>query len=329
MALRTRLTERLAIEHPVISAPMGFYAGGRLAAAVSNAGGLGLIGGGYGDGEWLAHEFDAAGNTPVGCGFITWSLAKKPELLDQMLQRSPRAVMLSFGSPAPFAPKIKGAGTLLICQVQSMAHVKTAVDVGADIIVAQGGEAGGHSGSRATLTLVPEVADFLKRAAPQTLLVAAGGIADGRGLAAALMLGADGVLIGSRLVASLEAATPEGFRHAITSADGDATVKTTVIDLVRNYDWPGEGVFKARALTTSFVTTWHGREAKLGEPSTNAAENKRYWDAFYSGDADRAGVMISEAVGLIHDFKPAGDIIRDMVAEAERLIAGSRDYLVS
>src|SRR5436190_10967293 len=103
MPLRARLTERLAIEHPIISAPMGFVAGGRLAAAVSNAGGLGLIGGGYGDGHWLDREFAAAGNLRVGCGFITWSLAERPELLDQVLARSPAALMLSFGSPAPFA----------------------------------------------------------------------------------------------------------------------------------------------------------------------------------------------------------------------------------
>ena len=208
MALRTRLTELFGIEHPILSAPMGIAAGGRLAAAVSHAGGLGLIGGGYGDGEWLEREFDAAGNARVGCGFITWSLAKKPELLDQVLARSPAALMLSFGSPAPFAARIRQSGVPLICQVQSMAHARDAVDAGAEIIVAQGGEAGGHGGNRSTLTLVPEVADFLAGAAPATILVAAGGIADGRGLAAALMLGADGVLIGSRLVASAEAAVP-------------------------------------------------------------------------------------------------------------------------
>jgi nitronate monooxygenase len=207
-----------------------------------------------------------------------------------------------------------------------MTHARAAVEAGADIIVAQGGEAGGHSGRRSTLTLVPEVADFLNSTAPTTLLVAAGGIADGRGLAAALMLGADGVLIGSRLIASLEAATPDGFRRAITTADGDSTMKTTVIDVVRNYAWPGNE-FEARALRTPFVTTWHGREAKLAEPATNAAENKRFWDAFYGGDADKTGVMISEAVGLIRDVRPAGDILRDMVGEAERLLAAGGDRI--
>ena len=109
MALRTRLTERLGIEHPVLSAPMAFVAGGALAASVTRAGGLGLIGGGYGDGDWLDQQLAAAGNQAVGCGFITWSLARQPHLLTKVLERSPRAVMLSFGDPATFAPKIHAA----------------------------------------------------------------------------------------------------------------------------------------------------------------------------------------------------------------------------
>lgn len=326
MPLRTRLTERLGIEHPIISAPMGFVAGGRLAAAVSHAGGLGLIGGGYGDGDWLSREFDAAGNAPVGCGFITWSLAKQPELLDRVLARSPAALMLSFGSPAPFAERIKQAGARLICQVQSMARAREAVDAGADVIVAQGGEAGGHGGSRSTLTLVPEVADFLRQVAPETLLVAAGGIADGRGLAAALMLGADGVLLGSRLAASAEASTPKGFHDAIVAADGDATIKTTVIDVVRGYDWSSE--FSGRALRNPFVTQWHGREGSLAEPQTNATARERYWQAFHSGDADNTGVFMGEAAGLIRDIRPAADILEEMVGQAESLLGASSEKIV-
>ena len=109
MRLRTRLTERLDIEHPIISAPMGFIAGGRLAAAVSNAGGLGLIGGGYGDADWLDREFEQAGNARIGCGFISWSLAKNPSLLDLVLARHPAAIMLSFMSPTT-----SPAGTTII-----------------------------------------------------------------------------------------------------------------------------------------------------------------------------------------------------------------------
>ena len=238
MALYTRLTEMLSIEHPIISAPMAFAAGGKLAAAVTAAGGLGLIGGGYGDAEWLEREFAEARNTRVGCGFITWSLAKRPVLLELVLAHSPAAVMLSFGSSVQFAPRIKGAGATLICQVQNMEHARAAVGVGADIIVAQGAEAGGHGLVRATFTLVPEIADYLAKAAPATVLVAAGGVADGRGLAAALMLGADGALIGSRFWASAEALVHAAFQNAAIDADGDATTRTTVVDIVRKADWP-------------------------------------------------------------------------------------------
>ena len=139
MRLRTRLTERLAIKHPVLSAPMGMVAGGRLAAAVTRTGGFGMIGGGYGDASWLEQEFAAAGDARVGCGFITWSLARKPELLDLTLGRNPVAVMLSFGAPEPFAAKIRDSGALLICQVQSLAAARRAVEARADILVAQGG----------------------------------------------------------------------------------------------------------------------------------------------------------------------------------------------
>jgi nitronate monooxygenase len=327
MRLRTRLTERFDIEHPIISAPMGMIAGGRLAAAVSNAGGLGLIGGGYGDGGWLEREFSAAGNAKVGCGFITWSLAQQPGLFDQVLARQPAAVMLSFGPVAAFAAQIRQSGVPVICQVQSMAHAREAVRAGAALIVAQGGEAGGHSGSRSTFTLVSEVADYLAKTAPDTLLVAAGGVADGRSLAAALMLGADGVLIGSRLVASSEALTPHGFHDAIIAADGDATIKTSVIDLVRNYHWPSE--FSGRALRNGFVTKWHGRENMLTDSAISASETERYWTAFTAGDADNAGVFMGEAVGLINDIQPAAHIIEAMVAQAHGLLRHAGQFVLS
>jgi nitronate monooxygenase len=327
MRLRTRLTERFDIEHPIISAPMGMIAGGRLAAAVSNAGGLGLIGGGYGDGGWLEREFSAAGNAKVGCGFITWSLAKQPELLDPVLARQPAAVMLSFGPVAAFAGQIRQSGVPVICQVQSMAHAREAVGSGAEVIVAQGGEAGGHSGSRSTFTLVSEVAAYLAKTAPGTLLVAAGGVVDGHSLAAALMLGADGVLIGSRLVASAEALTPLGFHDAIIAADGDSTIKTSVIDLVRNYHWPSD--FSGRALRNNFVAKWHGNENALTDASINGSETERYWTAFTSGDADNAGVFMGEAVGLINDVRPAAQIIEQMVAQAHGLLRNAGQFVLS
>ena len=319
MALTTRLTQKLGIEHPIISAPMAFAAGGKLAAAVTAAGGFGIIGGGYGEPEWLEEQFKAAGNTRVGCGFITWSLARQPKVLDQVLAHAPAAIMLSFGAPGPFAAAIKQADALMICQVQTMGHAREAVSAGADIIIAQGAEAGGHGALRATFTLVPEIADYLAKNAPQTSLAAAGGVADGRGLAAALMLGADGVLVGSRFWASKEAIVPERFQQAAIEADGDATVRTTVVDVVRKKEWPAE--FTARVMKNKFVNDWHGREAALTAPDNAPRELDRYSAAWQSGDIDNTGVFVGEAAGLIHDVRPAADILHAIVTEAERALA--------
>jgi nitronate monooxygenase len=324
MRLKTRLTEKLGIDHPVLLAPMGVMAGGKLAAAVSNAGGLGIIGGGYGDAEWLERQFAAAGNTRVGCGFITWSMAQNPVLLDQVLARQPAALMLSFGAVAPHAAKIKAQGVPLICQVQGMAYLREAVAAGADIIVAEGNEAGGHSGHRGTITLVPEAADYLARHAPQTVLVAAGGIGDGRGLAAALMLGADGVLMGTRFIAAEESEAPEGFRQAIIGADGDATMKSNSVDVVRKRYWPNPE-FVVRVLKNSFVAKWHGREREMEK--NIEAESEGFWSAFRAGDAQNSGVLMGEISGIIRDAPPAASIVESMVAQACSLL-GRENRLV-
>jgi len=310
--IHTRLTERIGLTHPIVQAPMAFAAGGRLAAAVSSAGGLGLIGGGYGDAEWLDAQFAAAGDVPVGCGFITWALAERPALLDAVLAREPQAICLSFGDPAPFARRILDAGVLLIVQVQTLRDAQRAIDAGADLVVAQGSEAGGHGERRATMTLLPEVADLIARTSPDTLLCAAGGIADGRGLAASLMLGADGVLVGSRLWASEEAIVPEPMLSAACDADGDATLRTDVLDVVRQRDWPGR--YTARVLANEFTDRWHGDADGLraaGEPARDA------WAAAWAaGDAAGSATFVGEATGLIDRVAPVAELLEDMVATA-------------
>lgn len=317
MTLSTRLTSALALRHPIVSAPMAFAAGGALAAAVSRAGGLGLIGGGYGDAAWLDAQFDAAGGERVGVGFITWSLARNPSLLARVLVHAPAAVMLSFGDPRPFAPEIRAAGACLICQCQTLAHVRDAVEAGANAVVAQGSEAGGHGALRGTLSLVPEVADFLAREAPGTLLLAAGGIADGRGLAAALVLGADGALVGSRLWASSEALVKEGHHRAILATGGDGTLRTRLPDIVRELPWPPG--FTARIRRNAFTERWHGREQVLAEAV--ATEGPRYREAFEAGDPEQTAVWFGEAAGIIHTIEPAGIIVARMAAEAAHRLA--------
>ncbi len=310
--LATRLTARLGITHPILSAPMALAGGGALAAAVTRAGGLGLIGGGYGDADWLTREFQAAGNERVGCGFITWSLARQTGLLDAALARKPRALMLSFGDPRPFGAQIKAAGAALICQCQTLAHVREAVEAGAEIIVAQGGEAGGHGATRGTMGFVPEVADWLSAHAPETLLVAAGGIADGRGLAAAMMLGADGVLMGTRFWASREALVHRRHHEAILADGGDATIRSSAPDVARQLAWPKP--FTIRVRENAFIRLWHGREEELA--AVIDTEAPAYRDAFLAGDPEAAAVIYGEAAGLIHDILSAEEIITRTVAEA-------------
>jgi nitronate monooxygenase len=317
MALRTRLTDKLGIRHPVVLAPMGFVSGGALAAAVSAAGGLGMIGGGYADPEWLEREFAAAGNQRVGCGFITWALAQRPEGLDQALRRSPAAVMLSFGEAAPFIRHIKDAGARVICQVQSLQQARAVLGEGADFIIAQGSEAGGHGARRATLPLVPAIVDLVAQSGRDVPVLAAGGIVDGRGLAAALMLGADGVLMGTRFLAAEEALAAPAAKARIAEASGDDTIRTTVFDIVRGYDWPPE--YTGRALINRFSQTWHGREQALA--GAGDRERARYDAAAAAGDVDTVVVFAGEGIDLIHAVEPAGVILERVVREAEAALA--------
>jgi nitronate monooxygenase len=303
---------------------MAGIAGGRLAGAVSEAGGLGLIGGGYGERAWLEREFAAAGNQRVGCGFITWSLAKEPRLLDLALAHRPAALMLSFGNPRPFGKRILDAATVLICQVESRDHALQALDAGAEIIVAQGTEAGGHGGGRGTLPLVAAIVDLVARRRPETMVVAAGGIADGRGLAAALALGAEGVLVGTRFYASVEPLGHGNAKARIVAASGEDTVRTSVFDTVRGYRWP-DGI-TGRALRNDFTDRWHGREHELAAGLDN--ETARYRAAAERGEVETAAVFTGEGADLINDLPPACEIVTCLVAEAERALTAAAGRIV-
>lgn len=319
--MKTRLTEMLGIKHPVIQAPMAFAAGGALAAAATKGGALGMIGGGYGDPEWIDAQFNIAGAARIGCGFITWRLAEQPTVLDRVLERQPAAVFLSFGNPAPYVDRILGAGAALICQVQTLKDARHAMDVGAQIIVAQGGEAGGHGEGRGTLTLVPEIADEIARRNTDIALVAAGGIADGRGLAASVMLGADGVVVGTRYWASGEALVHPRILADSLHASGDDTIRTRVLDIVRGYDWPQR--YSVRARKNEFVEKWHDAEAELRR---DLGPQTALWDkANTQGDPSIAAAFVGEGLGLIHDASPAEGIAAQIVEQAAALLlkAGS------
>lgn len=324
MSIDTPLTGLLGIRHPILLAPMAAVAGARLTKAVTAAGGFGILGGGYGDKAWLEAEtaklMEFSG--PFGIGFITWSLAKRPELLDIALAANPRAIMLSFGDPKPFVPQIRKAGALLICQVQNEEIATQALDAGADLLVAQGTEAGGHGASRTTLDIVPAIIDL---AAGRVPVVAAGGIGDGRGLAAMMMLGAAGVLLGTRFYASVEADGAEEAKKLICAATSGSTARGVVFDLSRNIFWPAP--FTGRSLINDHFRRWAGREVELLQNMDAVMSD--YAAARAAGNFDVAVVFAGESVGLIHDIPPAAEIVNRIVTEAEQIVLGRRNFVTS
>lgn len=317
MGLHTRLTERFNIEHPIVSAPMDIVASAQLATAVTRAGGLGLIGGGYGDEAWLRQELAAAAGTRVGCGFITWNI--DASIVDVALAHQPAALFLSFGDASPYLERIHAAGVPLVCQVHDLAQVQEALELGADVVCVQGSEAGGHgTGVRSTFTLVPEAADLIAGQRPDVLLLAAGGVADGRGLAAALALGADGVLVGTRFWATTQAMVARAAHERALSLDGDATLRTNVYDIVRGRAWPS--AYTGRVVANEFVTRWHGRDDKLLDNLPAAREE--FSQAVANDNVDIANVIVGEAIGQVRAIEDAGHVVTSMAAHAERILTG-------
>jgi nitronate monooxygenase len=285
----------------------------RLSLAVAEAGGYPFLGAGYGERDWMARELGILApearrrGLRFGVGFITWSLERQPELLGLALEHGAHAIWLSFGDVANLAPRIKMAGAKLVCQVQTEAMAKAALDAGADLLVAQGSEAGGHGVSRGTMSLVPAVVD----AAGSVPVLAAGGIADGRGLAASLMLGASGVVLGTRFYATAEAAGRESAKRRIAEAGGDDTVRSIVFDVSRNHVWPAP--YTGRCLANEHSRRWLGRELELMRA---AGERERYMSARAEGNYEVAAVIAGEAAGLIRDVPPAAEVVRRIMEEA-------------
>jgi nitronate monooxygenase len=314
MGLSTAFTKLFGLRHPIALAPMAGSAGGALAAAVSDAGGLGLVGGGTGDRDWLARELPVAAagtGRPWGVGFLSW--AAGPGVIEFALHYGPRAVMLAFGDPRPLAEPVRRAGVPLIIQVTSLDEARQAADAGAEVIVAQGTEAGGHGARRgwSTLAFVPVVADLV---APVPVL-AAGGIADGRGLAAALALGAAGSLIGTRFHASAEALAGPAIKKAIIEGGGEDTERSSVLDIARGSRWPAR--YTGRSLRDPYLDQWRDREAEL---AASPAARQAYQDGVARGDLPPA-VWASQAIDLITDLPPAGDLVATLAADAERALA--------
>jgi len=314
MPLRTPFTDLLGVRHPIALAPMGGCAGGALAAAVSAGGGFGIIGAGGGEPAWLERELAiaraAAGGAPWGVGFLLWAVDAAG--FDLALAAAPAAILLSFGDPEPWAGRVRAAGIPLIVQVTDLDEARAALDAGADVLVAQGTEAGGHGGRRSTLPFVPAVVDL----AGERPVLAAGGIGDGRGVAAALALGAAGALVGTRFQATREALVGDAERAALVAARGEETERGRVHDVARASAWPAR--YSARTLRNAFGDRWRGREDELASDATAQAEFRAGWER---GDLDVKPVWAGEAVDLITDSPGAADLVETLAADAERAVA--------
>ncbi|MBA3774372.1 MAG: nitronate monooxygenase [Ramlibacter sp.] len=325
LTLASRFSRRFGLSTPIALAPMAQASGGALAAVCAQAGALGLVGGGYGELDWTQREYalaekDAGHTGRIGCGFIVWKLDEDASALDWVLERRPRAVFLSFGDPRPYARRIAAAGAELMVQVQRMEQVPMALEAGASVLIAQGSEAGGHGmnalNGRATMAFVPELADRLAQHSPDTLLLAAGGIADGRTLAAARVLGADGAVMGSRLWATRESLAPSGAKAQAVEVDGDATARSSVFDILRRKNWPQPYDF--RAIRNTLHRQWEGRLAELrAAPGQGRAD---YDAGVKAGDFSRAHATVGEATGLICDLPGAADLIARISSQAAQIL---------
>lgn len=324
--LETRLTERLGLSRPIISAPMAGQSGGDLAAAVSNAGGLGTFGAVSPLGaltvsyvaDNLAKVRDAT-DRPFGVGFLTPFLDENRANFDFVLDQDVPVVLLSFGDPRPWLRLIKAAGRTALCQVQTVEQARMAVGEGADVLAVQGEQSGGHCGELSLLPFLAEAAD----AFPQTPIVAAGGIGDGRTLAAVLAAGAEGAWIGTafRAVRECMETSPEE-RTAILRSDGRDTVRTSVYDIIGRQalgggTWP-EGI-ALRVQKNPTVERWTGREQDLaGRIAETPDEYRHVWDDPASPDY---GHIFGEAAKFVAEIETAGGFMDRIVGEAERLLS--------
>lgn len=313
--LQTRLCEVLGIEHPIISAPMAGTATAELAAAVSEAGGLGLIGTWPPDGpEWLREQIRLVRERtqrPFGVGFVS-SAPHLDEVVQVAIEERVPAISHSFADPTPYLPAAHEAGIKVMAQVQKVSHAKKVALAGVDVITAQGAEAGGHTGYSGTLPLVPAIIDVVG----DIPVVAAGGIADGRGVAAMLMLGAEGVWLGTRFVVSREAIGADWLKQRAVEASTDDTVLTKVYDLIWDAPFPKD--IGDRVLGNDFTLEWHGRDEEI--VALRQDLRKKLHIAHNTGDVNIARVQVGNATGLISSVEPAADIVRRIIEEAEAIL---------
>ncbi len=322
--LHTYLTTSWHLRYPIIGAPMAGVGRGRLAHAVSQAGGLGMIGIGSREPlsfiEQQANIARGADNGRFGIGLMAWAIEGRPELLDAALAASPFLISISFGSPAPYVEKVHQQGILLATQVHTTAEAVAAAQTGVDLVVAQGSEAGGHHTEQvSTLPLLQSILD-----AVQIPVLAAGGIASPRGVAAALAAGAEGVWVGTALLASPECDNTEHARTHLVQAQETDTILTRVFDVGQRIPWPPQ--YPGRALRNRFSEQWHQQIEALAH---NQEAQQQLTQAIASENYDIAYLYAGEAVGMVTQQQPAAAIIQQLGEGAEQLLRNRTGALLA
>ena len=331
--LHTPLCDLLGVDVPIIAAPMGFITGPELAAAVSNAGGFGILSAGGAPPPVLQHEIRrlrGLTSRPFGVNILLFEVQGMGRPLDQLVDVciAERVPVISFfwGDCARYVAAIHAAGLKVMDQVGSVEAAERSAHAGVDIIAAQGVEAGGHvEGDITTLALVPRVVDCI---APVPV-VASGGIADGRGVAAVLALGAEAAMIGTRFICTPEATAHPAYRDRLLHASENDTVRTILF----GHGWPNA---PHRVLRTAFVEQWLGRveraqESRPDEPVVGSLSMGGHEipllrfmgippNAATSGDIDSMALYAGQGVGLVREIKPAADVVRELVRETEEVI---------
>ena len=316
-AIRTAFTDLLAIDHPVVSAGMGGgAAGGELAGAVSEAGGLGIVGASWLGADAMRAEVERAReltSKPIGVNLLLFG---NEALIDPVLELEPAILSTAWARDdqdlAAIFTRAHERGAKVMHMVATLPDAIAAAEAGADVIVAQGTEGGGHVGQIATTVLVRQV---VKAVAPVPVL-AAGGLADGAGLAAVLALGADGILLGTRFIATDEYAGTLFEKEGIVASDGHDTIVTSVHDTFSGRDWPGAW---SRGPRNRFVEEWLGREPELRRRRKEVRE--QLLAAQERGDHSYSRLWFGQSAGLVDSVKPAGEVVREIVADAVRILS--------
>src|SRR5947209_2327895 len=311
--LSTPWSAAMGLRVPIVNAPMGGVAGGRLASAVSAAGGLGMVGmGAAGSTSSLHAELPHVTGT-FGIGLVDWVMRKEAGLFDAAIAARPVLISVSFGTDLSWVSRVHDAGIAAATQVYNSDEARQAQDAGIDVIVARGGEGGGHGdASIGTLPLLDAVLEAV--AVP---VLAAGGIASARSLAAVLAAGASGAWLGTCLSASVEALTTDAGRRALVAARETDTASTRVYDVVRHLPWAER--FPSRVLRNDFVARWSGHEDALAENADAAAELAA---ATAADDRRVAAVDAGQGVGMVTGVAPVGEVIDRMCTGARDLLAG-------